>query len=174
MPAADEFAAFVDRYRIDHLLLAQHWQRLSLGLAATAAVVAYNLCHRHASDQLPLRGAIGESLVLAYLGACLVAMVLHGLRLRREFHRPAATLRDQVRQVVNFVSRWGNLLMFLAAAGHFILVIATMLGLDLRSHDGRVLLGTLVPMALVLWHGFSQIPNRARLLALHGSLDTSS
>ena len=167
---AGEFAAFVDRYRIDRWLCRQHWQRVGLGITATAAVVAYNIGHRHAHDQMELRAAIAQSLVLAYLVGCLVAMLLHGWRLRQELHRRAPSMRDEVRQVINFVHRWGSLLMFLAACGHLVVVFGTMLGLDLRTHDGSVLLWGLLPTAMVVIHGVVQVPTRARLIALYEGL----
>jgi hypothetical protein len=170
IPEAGEFAAFVDRYRVDRILSRQHWLRLGLCVVATAAVVAYNVGHRHASEHMQTRFTIAQEVVLAYLVGCLAVMILHGLYLRRQLHRRAENLHDEVRQVINFVHRWGNLLMFLAATGHLVVVFGTMLGLDLRSQDGRVLLGGLVPSLLVFAHGVIQVPTRARLLALHQGL----
>jgi hypothetical protein len=165
-----EFAAFLDRYRIDLALQKRHFMRLAVGLAASLVAVAYNAFHRHAEQALTERSHAVEWLILIHLILCLVVILVYGWRLRAELRKHAETIREQVLRVVDFVHRWGNLLLFLAATGHGVLVFGTLLGLDVFSRDGRVLLMALAPTLLVIIHGITQIPTRDRLVSIHDSV----
>ncbi|MBA2481993.1 MAG: hypothetical protein H0V44_15110 [Planctomycetes bacterium] len=163
----DEFAAFLERYHIDLALQKRHFMRLAVGLTASLAVVAYNAFHRHADQGLNERTNAIEWTILVHLILCLLVILVYGWRLRAQLRGHAETMREQVLRVVDFVHRWGNLLLFLAATGHGVLVFGTMLGLDVFSRDGRVLLITLAPTLLVIIHGITQIPTRDRLVSIH-------
>ncbi|MBA3708367.1 MAG: hypothetical protein H0W83_06075 [Planctomycetes bacterium] len=167
-----EFSAFLERYQVDIALQRRHFMRLAVGLAASLVAVAYNAFHKHAEQGIQERSYTIEWMILIHLVLCLMVILFYGWRLRAGLRKHAATLREQVLRVVDFVHRWGNLLLFLAATGHGVLVFGTLLGLDVFSHDGRVLLMTLTPTLLVIIHGITQIPTRDRLVSIHDRLLT--
>lgn len=163
----DEFAGLVRRYRIDLLLVKRHFLRLALCLGATLGAIAYNVFHLHAEDRLHERSELALGMILCYLGVSLAVIGLVGWRLQRTLRRQPPTMRQRVMQVVDFVHRWANLLMVLAAIGHGVLMLGTLIGLDVFSSEGRILLATLAPTALVIIHGLTQIPTIDRLCAIH-------
>ncbi len=167
--ASAQFAAFIARYHIDLILVKRHFMRLGLGLFVSLVVTAYNAFHPHADSDLHLRSQAAEWLIIIHLMLCLVVVVVYGWRLRSDLRRHAETVRERVMQVVDFVHRWGNLLLLLAASGHIVLVMGTLIGLDVFSHEGRVLLATLAPTLLLIIHGITQIPTRDRLASIHAA-----
>jgi hypothetical protein len=169
-----QFSAFIARYRIDMILLKRHFMRLGLGLFVSLIVTAYNAFHAHADSDLHLRSLTAEWLIIIHLVLCLLAVLVVGWRLRADLRRHAATLRERVMQVVDFVHRWGNLLLFLAATGHIVLVFGTLIGLDVFSREGRILLATLAPTLLLMIHGVTQIPTRDRLCSIHDATADAS
>lgn len=164
-----EFAWVIQRYRIDHVLMRRHYLRLGVGLGATVLVVAYNAFHLHASEHLAQRSLVADWLILGFLVGCLGAITVVGLQLRLHLARHAPTLRLRVMQVVDVVHRWGNLLLFLAALGHAVIILGTLLGLDLMTPPGYVLLAALAPVVLLIIHGLTQVPTLSRLVAIHAA-----
>jgi hypothetical protein len=163
-----EFAAVVMHYHIDRVLIRRHYQRLAMGLGASALVIAYNMFHSHAQQGLQLRTQLAAWLVLAFLVFCLVMLTLSAMREQTSLRRPAATIRLRVMQVVDVVHRSGNLMLLLTAIGHGVLIIGTLIGLDLYSREGRVLIGALAPVILLCAHGLTQIPTCQRLCKIYG------
>jgi hypothetical protein len=164
-----QFAAIVERYRIDLVLVKRHYLRLAVGLGGSLLVIAYNAFHAHASDRLDERLRVAGWLVLVHLLICFLIVMVYRTRLRRGLRRQPPTMRGRVMQVVDFVHRSGNLLLLLAATGHAALVLGTLLGLDVFSRHGWVLLVTLAPTVLLIVHGLTQIPTRDRLCAIHAT-----
>ncbi len=165
---SSEFAAYVARYGIEQRLLQRHRARLLIGLGATAVVVLYNGLHPHAANEFARRMSIAGVICTVHLALCLIALSWWSLRLRRQLLRAQpGNVRDQVWQVVTFVHRWGNALLFIAATGHGVLVLGTLLGLSVFSAHGAMLLMSLVPMLVVLIHGLIEAPTLPRLLAIH-------
>jgi hypothetical protein len=162
-----EFAWVIQRYRIDRALMRRHYLRLGVGLVATVLVVAYNAFHPHASSELQQRVYIAACLALAFLMGSLAVLAIGGWRMRRALAMPSATLRLRVMRVVDFVHRWGNLLLLLTALGHGLLVIGTLLGLDVFAASGCVLVAAFVPLLLLIIHGFTQIPTARRLCEIY-------
>jgi hypothetical protein len=163
----EEFSAFLARYHIDLVLQKRHFMRLGIGMVASLVVLSYNVFHPHAAAEMRERSNTAEWIILIHLMLCLAIITVYGWRLRRELRRQAVTLREQAMRVVNFVHRWGNLLLFLAATGHGVLVLGTMLGLDVFSRDGWMLLISLAPTLLVIIHGVTQVPTVDRLCSIH-------
>ncbi len=162
-----EFAWVIQRYRIDHALMRRHYQRLGVGLVATVVVVAYNAFHPRASTDLQGRVFIAACMALAFLIGSLAVLAIGGWRMRHALGKPSATLRLRVMRVVDFVHRWGNLLLLLTAFGHGLLVIGTLLGLDVFTSNGCVLAAAFVPLLLLIIHGFTQIPTARRLCEIY-------
>jgi hypothetical protein len=164
-----EFAGFIQRYRIDLVLMRRHYLRLAVGLVASLVVLSYNAFHDHAVDEMQTRGLVADWMILVFLVLCLVIVTIRGWRLRAMLRRPPLNMRMSVMQVVDFVHHWGNLLLFLAAIGHGVLAFATTVGLDVFTRDGRVLLATLAPTLLLMLHGLTQLPTCERLCAIHAA-----
>jgi len=163
-------AAFIASHGVDRRLLRHHRMRLLLGLGATVLVVFYNLLHTHATNAMDLRLATARMLVGIHLACCLVALLACTWRLNRQLHAQPGSLRDQVWRVASFSHRWGNLLLFLSATGHGVLILGTLLGLNLAAPDGSILILTLVPTMLVVIHGLFEAPTAARLVRIHRGL----
>jgi hypothetical protein len=164
-----QFAAIVERYRIDLVLVKRHYLRLAVGLGASLLVIAYNAFHAHATEDIHRRVIIAGWLILAHLLACFLVVAICGWRLRAGLRRRPATMRASVMQVVDFVHRWGNVMLLLAASGHAALVLGTLIGLDVFTREGRILLASLAPTLLLIIHGLTEIPTREKLLTIQAS-----
>ena len=168
------FAAVIAHYHIDQVLMRRHYLRIAVGLTASAGVIAYNIFHAHAASDLDLRRQVGSWLVMAFLVFCVVAMSVSYLREQARLRQPCATLRLRVMQVVDVVHHSGNLMLVLTAIGHGVVVIGTLIGLDLYSREGRVLIGALLPVVLLCVHGLTQIPTSQKLCAIYASIMSPS
>jgi hypothetical protein len=166
----DDFSAFVDRYRPEVPLRKLHFARLILGTGGASLALTYNwlrLDPRGAQDFVVQVATIIAGL---HVFGCLITLFIARRRFLADFHRHTETLRDRVWQVAQFVQRRGAVLLVLAAIGDGLIVIGTHFRLHVFGADGDVLLVTLIPTALLLVHGLSEIPTRERLLRLYQRL----
>ena len=169
-PAASiaDFAAFVAHYRTDLALRKLHFARLVLGLGGTTLAVAFN--YFYTSEQRNVDAVVTQTAFVVcalYMLGCFITVFLARRRFLNDFRQPSHTLKDRAWQVAQFVQRRGNILLILAATGHVLILIATEFRLHLFATDGNILLVTLIPTLLLIIHGVSEIPTRARLLQLY-------
>jgi hypothetical protein len=60
-------------------------------------------------------------------------------------------------------------MLLLAASGHAALVLGTLIGLDVFTRDGRILLASLAPTLLLIIHGLTEIPTREKLITIQAT-----
>lgn len=169
-PAASiaDFAAFVERYRTDVALRKLHFARLMLGLGGATLAVAFN--YFRTGDHRSAEAIVTQTAIVIcalHVLGCLITLFLARRRFLNDFRQHSHTLKDRAWQVAQFVQRRGNILLILAATGHVLVLIATEFRLHLFAADGDILLVTLIPTLLLIIHGLSEIPTRARLLHLY-------
>ena len=169
-PTAEEFSVFVDRYHPDLTLRKLHFARLILGLGGASLAVAYNVLRLDPRGAQELVVQVATIIAGLHVLGCLVTLFVARRRFLADFHRHTDALRERALQVAQFIQRRGAVLLVLAATGDALSVIGTHFRLHLFAADGDVLLVTLIPTALLLAHGLSEIPTRERLLRLYQQL----
>lgn len=163
-----DFAAFIERYRTDVALRKLHFARLMLGLGGATLAIAFN--YFHTNDQRNVNAVVTQTafvICALHILGCFITVFLTRRRFLHDFRQASHTLKDRAWQVAQFVQRRGNILLILAATGHVLVLIATEFRLHLFAADGNILLVTLIPTLLLIIHGVSEIPTRARLLQLY-------
>lgn len=163
-----DFAAFIERYRTDLALRKLHFARLMLGLGGATLAVVFN--YFRTSEQRNVDAVVTQTafvLCALHMLGCFIAVFLARRRFLNDFRQPSHTLKDRAWQVAQYVQRRGNILLILAASGHVLVLIATEFRLPLFAAEGNILLVTLIPTLLLIIHGVSEIPTRARLLQLY-------
>jgi hypothetical protein len=163
----DEFLAFLDRHQTDVALRKLHYLRLIMGMIGAGAVIIFNVLRITPPGAEEVVTQVATVVCTAYVLACLTTLVLMRRRFVADLRRQAASLRERVWQVANFIHRQGNILLLLAATGQAVVLLGTEFRLRLFGADGAVLSICLVPSLLLLVHGLGDIPTRHRLQRLY-------